>query len=321
MDAPAPATAAAEAPAPAVTAAVNARFCAPEGVLLQLREGKRKATRFRRRSPPFPLPSGGLCGVGEDGERGERGPVYIAFVWPPAEPSPAWAVVVPDFFAEKSWLVVPLGVGGEAMAAAALSRNKSSRALPRSCGAPLRRHRRARGGGAPGVEPVYRRCSPAVRRPGREVRALAFCFVDGEAAADLADARRVERAWTSHGCSGRQRQVCIHGRRSSGRGPGRWAISVGFISPLCASVSCGSYQSLLAMELLLTSGDQRLESAAASGSGGRRQTLERSVHIGSRDFDVISLFLRSLCENRIGQLSSVSFQNVPVFVWVFVRYP
>jgi len=47
------------------------------------------------------------------------------------------------------------GVSGEVTAAAALRGNKSSRALPRPFGVSLRRHRRARGGGAPAVELLF----------------------------------------------------------------------------------------------------------------------------------------------------------------------
>ena len=66
------------------------------------------------------------------------------------------------------------GVDDEAVAAAMLRRNKSSRALPRLGGASLRRYRRARGGSAPAVELMYRRSSPSARRPVRQVSTAAL---------------------------------------------------------------------------------------------------------------------------------------------------
>ena len=78
--------------------------------LLQLSEGERKANRLRRRFPPLPLLSGVRSGAGEDGERGLRRPVYIAFVSPSAM-SLDWGWVVPVFFhsVKESTLVFPGG--------------------------------------------------------------------------------------------------------------------------------------------------------------------------------------------------------------------
>jgi hypothetical protein len=66
--------------------------------LLQLRKGKKETSQVRLCSPAFPLPSGDCFGVGEDGERGLRRPMYIAFACSPVESSPALAVVLPGFF-------------------------------------------------------------------------------------------------------------------------------------------------------------------------------------------------------------------------------
>ena len=49
------------------------------------------------------------------------------------------------------------------------------------------------------MELVYRRCSPAARRPEREVSALGFCLVNREAALGLVEARRMEQIQSSRG--------------------------------------------------------------------------------------------------------------------------
>ncbi|CAO2187505.1 unnamed protein product, partial [Urochloa humidicola] len=116
---------------------------------------------------------------------------------------------------------------------------RSSRVLPRLGGASLRLRQRTRGGGALDVEFLYR--SPPATR-----------WLTGEA--------RVARE--DFGCRWR---VCVHGRRSLGCGPDRWAISDSFISLVGASVFCGFYQSLVAMEPRLTWGCWRF----ASGDGRR----------------------------------------------------
>jgi len=171
------------------------------------------------------------------------------------------------------------------------------------------------------VEPVYRRSLPAASRPVWEVSSPALFCEGTQDAAGGVEARRMDGARFPYGGGRRRQRACIHGRWSLGRGPDRWAFSDGSNSSAWMSVYCGSLQSLLAMELPLTLGERRLEAAAVSGCGGRWRTLERSVHRGSRAFVVISYFLRGLCENRVGQLSSVYFQNVPVALRVFVGFP
>jgi hypothetical protein len=164
---------------------------------------------------------------------------------------------------------------------------RSSHSLPRlgGVGAPLRCRQRGRGGGVPFVDPLYRSPVLAARR---EVSSLALCSKDGEAASVCADGRRVElQTRLFHGGVSRQWQVCIQGHWGLGRVPGRWFLSVCFISSKMVGVYCGSSQSLLAMELWLTYGWWRL----ASGDSRRRWNLEDSGCRGSKDWIAISLFL------------------------------
>jgi hypothetical protein len=59
----------------------------------------------------------------------------------------------------------------------------------------------------------------------------------------------------------------------------------------------------------------------ASSDDQRRPMKAAMANTGSRDLFVIFLFSRSLCANRLGQLSSVSYCDVPVFLLVYVRFP
>jgi hypothetical protein len=139
----------------------------------------------------------------------------------------------------------------------------------------------------------------------REVSSLALCSKDGEAASVCADGRRVElQTRLFHGGVSRQWQVCIQGHWGLGRVPGRWFLSVCFISSKMAGVYCGSTQSLLAMELWLTYGWWRL----ASGDGRRRWNLEDSGCRGSKDWIAISLFFRDLC----------AFSSVPLSTYLYL---
>ena len=103
----------------------------------------------------------------------------------------------------------------------------SSRVLPRLDGAPLRRRRRARGGGVPGVDPLYRSPWPAARR---HVSPLAFCSVDLGQAVGFVDARWPDLAWLPLGDGGRRWRVRIWELEELGCGPGRWATANGFFS-------------------------------------------------------------------------------------------
>ena len=122
----------------------------------------------------------------------------------------------------------------------------SSRALPRLDGVPLRRRRRARGGGAPGVDPLYRSPWPAARR---EVSSLSFCFMVERQLWVVRKAGEWSCRFGFCGGVGRRRRVCFHGHRGLGRVPDRWFFSVCFVSSKMAGVYCGSAKSLLAMEL------------------------------------------------------------------------
>ena len=177
--------------------------------------------------------------------------------------------------------------GGEGEAEAATRRNKSSRTRLCPCAASLRRLGWVRGGCAPVVEPLYRRCSlPATHRPSVEVSSSAFCLVDTEHTSGLVESRRVEQIHASRGGSGRRRQIWLQGHRGSGCVPGRWSSRGGFRSSLVAVVLCGPFQSFIAMGFRLAMGSRR--SILAAAAVRRRRNLE---HIGSRDLVVFSHFL------------------------------
>ena len=133
------------------------------------------------------------------------------------------------------------GVGGEA--AAASRWNKSSRALPRPRGALLRRQRRARGGGAPRVELLYRSRPSAFHRPSGKVSSLASRLRDKKVALGCGDAWRVDKARATRGGIYRRRRAPVHGRRSSGCAPGRCSFNV-------CIFFCSYCQSLVAIGFL-----------------------------------------------------------------------
>ena len=157
------------------------------------------------------------------------------------------------------------GVDGEAEAAAT-RRNKSSRTRPRPFATSLLRQWWVRGGGAPVVELLYRRWSPASRRPAKEVSSLAFCLVDREDASGLVEAWRVEHVQPSRDGSDRRQRICVQGHRGSGCIPDRWASCGSFISLSVASVYCGSFQSFLTIGFRLALGGWRSIPVAESGS-------------------------------------------------------
>ncbi|CAD6333116.1 unnamed protein product [Miscanthus lutarioriparius] len=110
-------------------------------------------------------------------------------------------------------------------------------------GAPLRRRWRARGGGAPCVESLYRnpRGLPFCRLQGATM--LAARFVKGaEMAAGDADCRSVDRARASLGAS-RQR-VLIQDRRSLGRVPSRRFFNDGIVPASVLGNYCSSIKLL-----------------------------------------------------------------------------
>ena len=127
---------------------------------------------------------------------------------------------------------------------------RSSRAHPHLGGAPLRHRRRVRGGGAPSVEPVYRRSLPVASRPVREVSSPAFGCEGAEVAAGVVEATCMD--WARFPCGGgrRRQRAFIHGQEGSGCVSGRWSFSVCFIPFLVSGVLYGSFQSHGAMGLL-----------------------------------------------------------------------
>jgi len=134
-----------------------------------------------------------------------------------------------------------------------------------------------------------------------------------EEAAGFVEARRLDRARLPRGGGRRRRRACIQGRRSLGRGPDRWAFSDSFCSSARTGVYCGPLQSRRAMELLSAS-----RWAAAVGAGARRRRRQRllksSASAGSKDQFAISFFFEVLCVSWAGQLSSVSFYSISVFI-------
>ena len=220
----------------------------------------------------------------------------------------------------------------EVTAAAAPSWNKVLPGSSSPVGARLRRRQRACGGRSPCVGDLYRSWSAVARRPRwrwplrllpcsagvlprRLQRSWDIFCKDATAAVGLTDGWRVDRARVSPD-DGRRRAL-VQGRRSLGRGPGRWAIGDAFISSVRVSVYFDSSQSLVPMELRRSWGRRR------AGDGVRRAAGEIALWRirdaeGPRGLFVIFLFLRDLSAK---QLSSVSFLNVSVFVWVFVWYP
>ena len=186
-------------------------------------------------------------------------------------------------------------VGGEMVAATALCGNKSSRACPRPGGAFLRRCRRARGGGVRRCRHLYR--SVRRHRLGDEALLATRFVLQAVAAAGDVEVRRVDRPRLLLGF--RRRRVLIHVRRGPGCVPGRCAFADGFLPPMVTGNYCGSFQSFLAMGLLL------IWVSAALGTGDDRRrsyptTMERTE---ARDILVFLVFPRGFSACLSGQLS------------------
>jgi len=158
-------------------------------------------------------------------------------------------------------------IGDETVAAAALRGNKSSRALPRPGGALLQCCRRARGGGAPFVEPLYRRPAPVLLCLRRVMEVRGFCFKDALQVGGSADDGRLVQARVSLGGVGCRRRALVLDQWSLGCGPGQRTIGDAFISSVRVSVYC-DFQSHVAIGLLLIRGRRRRTPSMAS-SGGR----------------------------------------------------
>jgi hypothetical protein len=137
------------------------------------------------------------------------------------------------------------------------------------------------------MDPLYRSRMPVARHV---VILLAFCLLDGEAALGSVEGWRVEQqALLFRGGVRRRRRVCIQGRRSLGRVPGRWYFSACFILCSGTSVYCGSFKCLVAIGLRLTYGSWW---HLPSDDGRRRRKPKESTCTGNKDFVVISLFSR-----------------------------
>jgi hypothetical protein len=148
-----------------------------------------------------------------------------------------------------------------------------------------------------------------------------FVFKDGEDAVGFAAAWWTDCTRISHGGGCRRRwRVQIRGRGCLGAWPWPMGVQRQLISFLGMSVYFGSSQSLHAMGLSRLWGWWCL--AVAAPSGARWWSMQATrANTGIKGLFVISDFSRSLCANRFGQLSSVSYYVVPVFLQVFVRSP
>jgi hypothetical protein len=197
-------------------------------------------------------------------------------------------------------------VAGEAMAAVS-QWNKSSRTLPCPIDAPLRRRWRARGGGAPYVESLYRslRGLPFCRLRGATV--LAARFVKGaEMAAGDAECRGVDRARASLGSS--RRRALIQDWRSLGRAPGRRFFNDGIV---LASVLSNYYGSI---KLLCNGVPPDL---GGSGCSRRRRWMVAAFvdEHGGQGTSCDFVFFRGFCAKSLGQLSLFP---VPLYLYVYV---
>jgi len=126
---------------------------------------------------------------------------------------------------------------------------RSSRALPRLVGAPLRCRRRARGGGSPRVESLYMSLSVAARCPQGAMGAPAFYFEGTVVAAGFAADGWLDRARGSRGGGRHRRRGLIRDRGCLGCGPDHELLGDSLISFLGTSVYCGFCQSACAMVL------------------------------------------------------------------------
>lgn len=110
-------------------------------------------------------------------------------------------------------------------------------------------------------------------------------------------------------------KVWIHGQRSLGCVPGRYASSVFFY--------CGSLQSLCAMGLRLAwvSTPPSLDSGALVGGGRRRRRPWKQGNAkGSKDHVVIFFSSRAFCAKLVGQLSFCTLLEVACTCTVPVYY-
>jgi len=166
--------------------------------------------------------------------------------------------------------------------AAARMRNKSFLALPRLDVTPLRCHRRACGGGALGVQPLYWSSSTVARICGASLCLPLFCFEESGHAGGHAEDGWPDRARASIGGDSRRWRVQFRDLGSLGRGPGRWTTAEGFIY-------CDSSQSQCAMGFLQIYGGSGV---FVDGSVRQRRSPAKKASIGVGDFSVILLSFR-----------------------------
>ena len=194
--------------------------------------------------------------------------------------------------------------------------NKSSRACPRPGGVSLRSRQRARGGGAPGVELLYRSLAFVLLLLRRAVKVRGFCLEAAEQDAGFVEGRWMDHTHVSLDCGGRRRRVEVQDRRSSGCDPGRWAIGDAFISSVWVSAYCDSSKpcrNMVPPDLVRKTANRRLPAVAGGSRFGKIGGVE-----GPRVFNVILWFVRGLSTKF---LPSVSFLDVPVLVRIFVQFP
>ena len=148
--------------------------------------------------------------------------------------------------------------------AAARMRNKSFLALPRLDVTPLRCHRRACGGGALGVQPLYWSSSTVARICGASLCLPLFCFEESGHAGGHAEDGWPDRARASIGGDSRRWRVQFRDLGSLGRGPGRWTTAEGFIY-------CDSSQNQCAMGFSRSTAARGSSSTVVTGSGDLRR--------------------------------------------------
>ena len=168
------------------------------------------------------------------------------------------------------------------------------------------------------MEPLYRRLAPILLCLQRVMEVRGFCFKDALQVGRSADDGRLVQARVSLGGVGCRRRALVLDQWSLGCGPGRRTIGDAFISSVRVSVYC-DFQSPVAIGLLLIcgrwrDGDELLRWLLAAAMG----FVVWRIAEGPRVFFVFLLFVRGLSANY---LWSVSFSNIPVFIWVCIRFP
>ncbi|CAN6179544.1 unnamed protein product, partial [Urochloa humidicola] len=224
-------------------------------------------------------------------------------------------VVCPSLGFPRSRVRFPAGVV-EALATTS-AWNKSFRAQPRPDGVLLRHNRRARGGGAPCEERLYRSPTSVHLRLRQAAKVRGFCSKAAEQAG-AADDWRLDLIRSSLDGNGRRRRVEVQELRSLGCDPSRCAIADGSILFFGTGVYCDSLQSRQAMEFLQL---KDVLGVLSNGGSRRRRSRASLVSQGPRDLVVICLFFRVLYVVWVGQLSlypSSMFLYLYPYLYVFL---